>query len=162
MAAPRRHPEAVTHGLAATGRTITAAAAIMILVFGSFVLGGLRVIELFGVGLAGAVLLDAVVIRSAVVPAVMLLLGTPTGGSRVRSCAGCRTPESRRHGRRRQSRRPRLAQRHLHRARAGTHNTMTTTERKTLMTTARALAERFAQTLPPLFIASSCSSASCC
>ena len=47
----------------------------MILVFGSFVLGGLRVIELFGVGLAGAVLLDAVVIRSAVVPAVMLLLG---------------------------------------------------------------------------------------
>ena len=67
--------EAVTHGLAATGRTITAAAAIMILVFGSFVLGGSRVIELFGVGLAGAVLLDAVVIRSAVVPAVMLLLG---------------------------------------------------------------------------------------
>ena len=67
--------EAVRHGLAATGRTITAAAAIMILVFGSFVLGGLRVIELFGVGLAGAVLLDAVVIRSAVVPAVMLLLG---------------------------------------------------------------------------------------
>jgi putative drug exporter of the RND superfamily len=67
--------EAVAHGLAATGRTITAAAAIMILVFGSFVLGGLRVIELFGVGLAGAVLLDAVVIRSAVVPAVMLLLG---------------------------------------------------------------------------------------
>lgn len=67
--------EAVAHGLAATGRTITAAAAIMILVFGSFVLGGLRVIELFGVGPAGAVLLDAVVIRSAVVPAVMLLLG---------------------------------------------------------------------------------------
>jgi RND superfamily putative drug exporter len=67
--------EAVAHGLAATGRTITAAAAIMVLVFGSFVLGGLRVIELFGVGLAGAVLLDAVVIRSVVVPAVMLILG---------------------------------------------------------------------------------------
>ena len=47
----------------------------MILVFGSFVLGGVRVIELFGIGLAGAVLLDAVVIRSAVVPAVMLMLG---------------------------------------------------------------------------------------
>ena len=73
----RRHDtrRAVTHGLAATGRTITAAAAIMILVFGSFVLGGLRVIELFGIGLAGAVLLDAVVIRAAVVPALMLILG---------------------------------------------------------------------------------------
>ena len=66
---------AVAHGLAATGRTITAAAAIMILVFGSFVLGGVRVIELFGIGLAGSVLLDAVVIRSVVVPALMLMLG---------------------------------------------------------------------------------------
>ena len=42
----------MTHGLAATGRTITAAAAIMVLVFASFILGGERVIELFGVGLA--------------------------------------------------------------------------------------------------------------
>ncbi len=40
--------DAVTHGLAATGRTITAAATIMVLVFGAFVLGGKRVIELFG------------------------------------------------------------------------------------------------------------------
>jgi RND superfamily putative drug exporter len=67
--------EAVTHGLAATGRTITAAAAIMVLVFGAFVLGGERVIELFGVGLAGAVFLDALIVRSVLVPAVMLLLG---------------------------------------------------------------------------------------
>jgi RND superfamily putative drug exporter len=67
--------EAVAHGLAATGRTITAAAAIMVLVFGSFVLGGERVIELFGIGLASAVLLDALIVRSVVVPAVMLLLG---------------------------------------------------------------------------------------
>ena len=52
---------AVTRGLAATGRTITAAAAIMILVFGAFILGGERVIMLFGLGLAGAVLLDALV-----------------------------------------------------------------------------------------------------
>ena len=59
---------AVTHGLAATGRTITAAAAIMVLVFGAFVLGGMRIIELFGVGLASAVLLDAVIVRSALVP----------------------------------------------------------------------------------------------
>ena len=67
--------EAVTHGLAATGRTITAAAAIMVLVFGAFVLGGERVIELFGIGLASAVLLDALVVRSALVPAVMILFG---------------------------------------------------------------------------------------
>ena len=51
--------EAVTHGLAATGKTITAAAAIMVLVFAAFVLGGQRIIEMFGIGLASAVLLDA-------------------------------------------------------------------------------------------------------
>ena len=67
--------EAVTRGLAATGRTITAAAAIMVLVFAAFLLGGDRVIELFGLGLAGAVFLDAVVVRSVLVPAVMLLAG---------------------------------------------------------------------------------------
>jgi putative drug exporter of the RND superfamily len=66
---------AVTHGVAATGRTITAAAAIMVLVFGAFVLGGERIIELFGVGLAGAVLLDALIVRSVLVPAVMMMLG---------------------------------------------------------------------------------------
>jgi putative drug exporter of the RND superfamily len=71
----RDNRAAVTHGLAATGRTITAAAAIMVLVFGAFVLGGERVIELFGVGLASAVLLDAVIVRSVLVPAVMLILG---------------------------------------------------------------------------------------
>jgi RND superfamily putative drug exporter len=71
----RDNTAAVTHGLAATGRTITAAAAIMVLVFGSFILGGQRVIELFGVGLAGAVLLDAVIVRSVLVPAVMIMLG---------------------------------------------------------------------------------------
>jgi RND superfamily putative drug exporter len=73
--ARRDNREAVSHGLAATGRTITAAAAIMVLVFGAFVLGGERVIELFGIGLASAVLLDAVVVRSVIVPAVMMLLG---------------------------------------------------------------------------------------
>jgi len=67
--------EAVSHGLAATGRTITAAAAIMVLVFASFVLGGSRVIDLFGVGLAAAVLLDAMIVRSVLVPAMMLVLG---------------------------------------------------------------------------------------
>jgi RND superfamily putative drug exporter len=67
--------EAVIHGLAATARTITAAAAIMVLVFGAFVLGGERVIELFGIGLASAVLLDALVVRSVLVPSLMLLTG---------------------------------------------------------------------------------------
>jgi RND superfamily putative drug exporter len=66
---------AVTNGLDATGRTITAAAAIMVLVFGAFVLGGQRVIKEFGLGLAAAIAVDAVVVRSAVVPAVMLALG---------------------------------------------------------------------------------------
>jgi RND superfamily putative drug exporter len=66
---------AVTRGLAATGRTITAAAAIMILVFGAFILGGERVIELFGLGLASAVAIDAVIVRSALVPALMLFAG---------------------------------------------------------------------------------------
>jgi RND superfamily putative drug exporter len=71
----RDNREAVAHGLAATGRTITAAAAIMVLVFGAFILGGQRVIELFGVGLASAVLLDAVVVRAVLVPAAMMLVG---------------------------------------------------------------------------------------
>ena len=71
----RDNTEAVSHGLAATGRTITAAAAIMVLVFGSFILGGERIIELFGVGLASAVLLDALIVRSVLVPALMMMLG---------------------------------------------------------------------------------------
>jgi RND superfamily putative drug exporter len=66
---------AVTRGLQATGRTISAAAMIMVLVFGSFLLGGQVVIKMFGLGLAGAVLLDAAIVRMALVPALMLLLG---------------------------------------------------------------------------------------
>jgi RND superfamily putative drug exporter len=66
---------AVRNGLAATGKTITAAALIMILVFASFVLGGERVIKEFGIGLAGGVLVDAVLIRMCVVPSVMMLFG---------------------------------------------------------------------------------------
>jgi RND superfamily putative drug exporter len=67
--------EAIAHGLAATGRTITAAAAIMVLVFAAFVLGGERVIKLFGVSLASAVLLDALVVRSILLPGLMLVIG---------------------------------------------------------------------------------------
>jgi RND superfamily putative drug exporter len=67
--------EAVTRGLALTGRVITAAAAIMVTVFASFMLGGDRIIKLFGLGLASAVFIDAVIIRSVLVPAIMQLLG---------------------------------------------------------------------------------------
>ena len=63
------------NGLAATGKTITAAALIMILVFGSFILGGIRVIKEFGLGLSGGILMDAVIIRMAIVPSLMFLFG---------------------------------------------------------------------------------------
>jgi RND superfamily putative drug exporter len=69
---------AVRNGLAATGKTISAAALIMILVFGSFILGGEIVIKEFGLGLAGGILVDAIVIRMAVVPAGLTLLGRST------------------------------------------------------------------------------------
>ncbi len=68
--------KAVTRGLALTGRVITAAAAIMVTVFASFMLGDERIIKLFGLGLAAAVFIDAVIIRSVLVPAIMQLLGT--------------------------------------------------------------------------------------
>jgi RND superfamily putative drug exporter len=66
---------AVTRGLALTGRVITAAAAIMITVFASFMLGEERIIKLFGLGLASAVFIDAVIIRSVLVPSIMQLFG---------------------------------------------------------------------------------------
>jgi RND superfamily putative drug exporter len=66
---------AVADGLAATARVITAAAAIMVFVFGSFLLEEDRVIKLFGLGLASAVFLDATVVRMLLVPATMELLG---------------------------------------------------------------------------------------
>ena len=66
---------AVADGLAATGRVITAAAAIMVCVFGSFVLSDLRDIKLFGFGLAFAVFIDATVVRLVLVPSAMELMG---------------------------------------------------------------------------------------
>jgi RND superfamily putative drug exporter len=67
--------EAVRHGLASTGRVITAAATIMICVFLSFVVGNDRVLQLFGLSLATAVFLDAFVVRSLLMPSVLHLLG---------------------------------------------------------------------------------------
>ena len=66
---------AVADGVALTARVITAAAAIMVCVFGSFVFGPERSLQLFGLGLAVAVLVDATVVRLLLVPATMELLG---------------------------------------------------------------------------------------
>jgi putative drug exporter of the RND superfamily len=65
----------VADGLASTARVISAAAAIMVFLFGSFLLENDRLIKLFGLGLAVAVALDATIIRMLLVPATMELLG---------------------------------------------------------------------------------------
>jgi RND superfamily putative drug exporter len=69
---------AVTDGIAYTGRVITAAAAIMICVFLSFMVGDQRAVKEFGFGLAVAVFLDALVVRCVLLPAVLELLGPVT------------------------------------------------------------------------------------
>ncbi len=71
----RNNEDAVTVGQAATGRVITAAATIMILVFASFALGDSVVIKQFGIGLAAAILIDAFIVRTVLVPALMHLFG---------------------------------------------------------------------------------------
>jgi RND superfamily putative drug exporter len=75
----RRDPEAaVTEGLARTGRVVTAAAAVMVAVFGAFAISGNRVLEMFGLAMASAVFLDAIVVRMLLLPAVLQLLGRTT------------------------------------------------------------------------------------
>jgi RND superfamily putative drug exporter len=66
---------AVSAGLALTARLITAAALIMVCVFGTFVLSDLRALKLIGLGLAVAVAVDATIVRCVLVPATMELLG---------------------------------------------------------------------------------------
>jgi putative drug exporter of the RND superfamily len=65
----------VADGLAATAKVITAAAAIMVVVFGSFMLEFERTMKMMGIGLATAILLDATIVRLLLVPATMELLG---------------------------------------------------------------------------------------
>ena len=65
----------VVSGLVTSARVITAAALIMVFVFGSFVLNGDPTIKQFGIGLAVAVILDATVVRCLLVPALMVLVG---------------------------------------------------------------------------------------
>jgi RND superfamily putative drug exporter len=69
---------AIREGLAHTGRVITAAAGVMVAVFGSFAFSGSRPLELFGAMMATAVFLDAFVIRMILLPAVLQLLGRRT------------------------------------------------------------------------------------
>jgi RND superfamily putative drug exporter len=66
---------AVREGLAHTGSLITAAGAIMICVFGAFMLSPQRLLQQTGFGMAVAILVDAVIIRCLIVPAAMRLLG---------------------------------------------------------------------------------------
>ncbi|MFI5958498.1 MMPL family transporter [Cryptosporangium sp. NPDC051539] len=66
---------AVTIGQASTGRVITAAATIMIFVFGAFIFEGQRVIAEFGIGLSSAVFIDAFILRTLLVPALMHWFG---------------------------------------------------------------------------------------
>jgi RND superfamily putative drug exporter len=67
--------QAVRTGQATTGRVIIAAATIMILVFSAFILSGQQVIGEIGIGLAAAVLLDAFILRTILIPALMHLSG---------------------------------------------------------------------------------------
>jgi RND superfamily putative drug exporter len=82
----------VTVGLARTSKVIVAAAAIMVSVFGAFALSPDVLLKLIGIGLAAAILIDAVIVRMVLVPAIMRLLGERawwTPGSR----AGMRAPQ---------------------------------------------------------------------
>jgi putative drug exporter of the RND superfamily len=74
----RDNARAVAEGLALTGRVITAAAAIMVCVFLSFMLGEDRVIKEFGLSLASAVALDALVVRCLLLPALLHIVGDRT------------------------------------------------------------------------------------
>jgi RND superfamily putative drug exporter len=74
----RDNSHAVAEGLALTGRVVTAAAAIMVCVFLSFMLGEDRIIKEFGLSLASAVFLDALVVRCLLLPAVLHIVGKRT------------------------------------------------------------------------------------
>ena len=71
----RSTARAVTEGLARTARVITAAALIMVAVFGAFALSPEVFLKLIGIGMAAAILIDATIVRMVLVPAVMQLLG---------------------------------------------------------------------------------------
>jgi putative drug exporter of the RND superfamily len=72
------HSDAVRRGLSRTSRVVTAAAAVMVVVFSSFAASDNHLLKLLGLSLAVAVFLDAVVIRSILLPAVFQLFGKRT------------------------------------------------------------------------------------
>ena len=78
--ATRHNHAAITIGQAKSGRIIVAAAVIMVLVFGSFLLSGERILQEFGFGLGFSVFVDALLIRSVLVPAIMHLVGPSNWG----------------------------------------------------------------------------------
>jgi len=71
----RDNARATNHGQAITGRTITALATIMVVVFASFTLSTDRTIKMIGLGMAAAILVDALIVRTVLVPAIMQTLG---------------------------------------------------------------------------------------
>ena len=85
--------EAVAHGLGRTAGIITGAAAIMVCVFGGMATGELVMFQQMGFGLAVAVLIDATVVRTIIVPAAMNCWASATGTCRP-GCAGSRTSAS--------------------------------------------------------------------
>ena len=72
------HAESVAFGLRTTARIITGAALIMVAVFGGFALGKIAFFQTMGFGLGAAILLDATVVRSLLVPSVLRILGKST------------------------------------------------------------------------------------
>ena len=68
-------PESVAFGLRTTARIITGAALIMVAVFGGFALGDIAFFQSMGFGLGSAILLDATIVRSMLVPSVLRILG---------------------------------------------------------------------------------------
>lgn len=72
------HAESVAFGMLTTARIITGAALIMVAVFGGFALGDIAFFQSMGFGLGAAVLLDATVVRSLLVPSVLRILGKST------------------------------------------------------------------------------------
>ncbi|MFI9812081.1 MMPL family transporter [Saccharothrix variisporea] len=79
---------AVTTGLQRSAPLITAAAAILSLSFAAYATGSVVILQMLGVGMAVAVLVDATVVRAVLVPSLMRWRAARTGGHR-RSCAGC-------------------------------------------------------------------------
>ena len=71
---------AIATGLDKTGRIITSAAALLVIVFAGFAAGELVLIKQLGIGMAVAVIIDATIVRTLLVPAAMTLMGRATGG----------------------------------------------------------------------------------